>query len=194
MNKMIFFLINTVLFLFLSAGSIFAQESKFYHINLLYDKGKIELKNIAVLPGEISQVPQEGEYMAELISLSGTSLYNDHFQVPLSIHGEDIDPKTGQFTSKTIKTDNTQIILNIPYFPTGEMINIYDSQNTKILDIPVIGFAKVTPTPSKSPETSVLDKPNAKIFLILVVGGIVAFALISFFIYLKFKKSQSPAQ
>lgn len=188
---MIFFLINTVLFLFLSAGSIFAQEGKFYHVNLLYDKGKIELKNIAVLPGEISQVPQEGEYKFELISFSDRVLYTNSFEFPLSIHGEDIDPKTGQFISKTVKTDNTEVIVNIPYFPDGEMINIYDSRNTKLLEIPVIGFAQITPTPSIS-ITSISEKQNTKIFLIPILGGLIA--VISIFVYLRFKNRKTQVQ
>lgn len=170
---------------------IIAQESKFYNINLLYDKGEIELTNIAVLPGDISKPSKEGEYRIELISLSGSSLFTDYFQIPLSMHGEEFDSKTGQFVAKIIKTDNAEIIVNIPYFPDGEKINIYESQNTKVLEIPVIGFAQVTPTltraPTKAPETSVLDTPSVKILLITIVIGLVVFVTI--FLFRKLKKS-----
>lgn len=187
--KLTIFILLFNFFSFVLPNSIIAQESKFYTLNLLYDKGEIELKDIAVLPGEISQVSQEGEYKFELVSFDDKILYNNHFNIPLSIHGEEIDPKTGQFISKTIKTDNVEFILNIPYFPIGKVINIYDSQNTKILEIPVIGFSQVTPTPiKKSPLTS----PNLIMFLAPIVGVMVIF--FTFVIVRKLKKPQEPIQ
>lgn len=183
----ILILLLSVFFLFFP-NLIIAQESKFYNINLLYDKGKISLENIAVLPGDISKPSKEGDYRIELISLSGSSLFTDYFQIPLSIHGDEFDPKTGQFVAKIIKTDNAEIIVNIPYFPDGKAINIYDSQNTKVLEIPVIGFAQVTPTPSKPHETSVLDQPSVKILLITIVIGLVVFVTI--FLFIKLRRSK----
>lgn len=177
------------IFSFVFPNLVIGQESKFYNANLLYDKGKIELKDIAVLPGEISQIPQEGEYKFELISFAGTILYTNHFNVPLSIHGEEIDPTTGQFISKTIKTDNVEFILNIPYFPIGKSINIYDSKNINVLEIPVIGFAQVTPTPIKK---SPFNNPNLIIFLAPILGGIAIFAAIV--IFKRHKKPQNPIQ
>ncbi|MBI2028787.1 MAG: hypothetical protein HYT07_04225 [Candidatus Levybacteria bacterium] len=180
------FLLKISLFLFsllFVINPVSAKESKFYHINLLYDKGNIELKNIAVLPGEISQVPQEGEYIVELISGVGTTLYIDHFQIPLTIHGEEIDPETGEFTSISVNLDSTEIVLNIPFFPDGKVINIYDSQNTKVLEIPVEGFSKA---PDISSKTSFFDKANTKIFLTLIIGGLVVLG--TFFVTARIRK------
>lgn len=192
MNKMSLFLLNIAIFLFgsllfLFSNPTFAQEAKFYHVNLSYDAGKIELKDIAVFPGEISQIPQEGEYRFELVSLTGTILYTDHFDIPLSIHGERIDPNTGEFVSRTITTDNTEIVLNIPYSPNGKTINIYGSSNSKVLEVPVIGFAQITPSPYLK---SILTKLDSKVVLVIIFGGAIIAASIFVLFRGRFKKEE----
>lgn len=170
------------------ASSLYAFESRFYHANLSYEQGKLGLKGVKVFQGYIPHEPQKGDYRVELISLSGNTLYSDRFQIPLAIHGEQIDVKTGESVPTSLNVENIDISLSIPYSSEGQVINIYDFRNTKILDIPVIGFAQVTPTPSKPPQTSVLDQPSAKIILALVIIGLVVLVIV--FLFRKFKKNR----
>lgn len=191
MNKLIFLaaVFFFSIFLFVLSGSVFAQQSRFYHLDLLYDKGKLEVKTVTVLPGSISQVPKQGEYQFELVSFAGTSLYRNRFQILLSIHGEEIDPKTGRLISKTIEQDNAEIILNAPYFPNGKQIVIFDQSGTKVLEIPVVAFAKLTPSPAKIPAAKKTEK---EVSLPLILGGFfVLVAIIGLGYWILRKKSIS---
>lgn len=183
LSNIAIFLFGSLLFLFPNPTS--AQESKFYHLILSYDAGRMELKNIAVLPGEISQVPQEGDYRFELISNTGTVLYTDRFDVPLTIHGETIDPKTGEFVSTSVNLDKAEIVINIPFSEDGKVINIYDANNAKVLEIPVEAFSEAS---KPSGIKSVFTKFDPKMILILVIGGIVVIASVFVLFRGRFKK------
>lgn len=194
MNKMKIFIINVTVFLFsisFIANVASAQESKFYHMNLSYNAGKVELKNIAVLPGEISQVPQEGEYRFELISNKGTVLYSDRFSVPLVIHGETIDPETGEFKSTSVALDKTEIVINIPFSENGKVINIYDARNAKVLEISVVAFSEAS---KPSGIKSVFSNFNPKVVLIAIIGGIVVIASIFVLFGGRFRKKEDEFQ
>lgn len=193
---MIIFISNIALIIFsffFFPSPTFAQENKFYNVNLLYDKGKIDLKNIAVLPGEISQVAQEGEYRFELASLAGTILYSNRFEVPLSIHGEEIDPATGGFVSRTITQDQANIVVNVPYFPNGKEIDIYDPENKKILTIPVQHFAEITPSPTPVFKPALAENNGGGNILLYIGLGALGFG-VAYAVYLKFKKPPNQIQ
>lgn len=197
------FSINILLFLFsilffAFPNSVLAQQSKFYQLSLSYTQGKLELKSITVLPGTISQIPKEGEYKLELLSISGSSLYVNRFKTPSSyIHGEEIDSQTGRFVTKTIKKDEVGIYLSVPYFSNGKQINVYGQNGTKVLEIPVIAFAEVTPTPIAPTPQYKVTKLEKGISMPWIIGGGILFILFisaGVFVYPRFKKPQNLLQ
>ena len=187
------FLISIAIFLycvFSLAGSLHAEDNKFYHINLFYEQGKLKLKNIAVFQGYIPQEPQEGDYRVELMSISGTTLYTDHFQIPLSIHGEQIDTRTGKSIPTSLNIESTDVRLSIPYFSKGKVANIYDLGDRKVLVIPVQQFAEVTPTPNPPQKfVPTVEKKSGgdSLFLFLGLGSLVV-AGAGLFIYWQVKR------
>ncbi len=193
------FLLSTTFFFFSFITLVFpytvhAQVSKFYNLTLLYTQGKFEQKSISVFPGEISEAIQQGDYRVELLSLTGKILYSNHFQASLFVHGEEIDPKTGQFVARTVQQDNAEIIVNIPYSTDGKEIDIYDMDNKKILTIPVGYFAEVTPTPiSPTPEFKVTKMEKGIGIPWVIGGGILIFVItaVGLIVYFKFKKPQN---
>ena len=190
-NQVKFFFLTLILFLitiFMPVLS-FAQSSKFYQITLNYDKGSFTLKDTVVFPGEISKATQEGAYKVELLSFSNTSLYTSNFDIATSIHGEEFDYTTGKVTSQTITVENTDVVINIPYFPNGKEINVYDLESKKVLTFSVEHFSEITPTQaqvSKPAETAIKDKSllwiSAVLMFIPVVLGLV--------FYIRHRKSQ----
>lgn len=190
MNKVNMLMLKIALFalaglLFFTHPAVFAQENRFYKLNLVYTQGKLALENVAVFPGSISTVSREGNYRYELLSLTGSSLYRDYFSIPSSTRSVRIfDPETGEFTFEVLKDDIVSVTLGIPYFPNGKEIDIYDSNNTKILKIPVIQFAKITPTPTQALNpTLAKDGGGNKTILYIGLGGLVfgvAFAVYLF--------------
>ncbi len=182
-----------LIFIFLVQFSYAAQD-KFYLLTLTYNNGSLQLKNVNVFPGTISQANQGGNYKAELISSSDQFLYKVNFDVPTSIHGEDFDYTTGKVTSKEAPVDNVDIVINVLYFPNGKEIDIYDPQNKKILVISVAHFAEVTPSPT---PPFVVTKLEKGLDLSWVIGGVILLFIIvtiSFFVYLKYQKPQNPIQ
>lgn len=146
-----------------------AQGSKFYYIKLSYVQSKIELKDVGVLPGTISEVQREGNYEFKLLSLTGNALYANRFSFP-------------EFLG-----DSAEIALAVPYFPNGKEIDIYDSENKNILVIPVRQFSEITPPPiSKTQEinpTLTKDNGGGNLFLYIGLGGLalgIAFAVYLF--------------
>ena len=124
--KVFFFIIAIFLIELFLPSSSFAQSGKFYQLTLNYDKGNLKLNEVVVYPGEISVVNPGGSYKVELLSLSNTSLYTTNFEITTSFHGEEFDYTTGKVTSRSITVDNTDVVINIPYFPNGKEINVYD--------------------------------------------------------------------
>jgi len=194
-NKLIIISFFFLISLFLVKFSYAALE-KFYLLTLTYNNGSIQLKNVNVLPGIISQANQGGNYRAELISNLNKFLYKITFDVPTltSIHGEDFDYTTGKVTSKETKLDTLDIVFNIPYSPNGKEIDVYDSENKKILTISVAHFAEVSPTPiSPTPQYKVTKLEKGTSTSWVIGGGILLFAItaIGIFAYLKTKKPQN---
>lgn len=171
----------------------FAAQDKFYLLTLTYDNGNIQFKNVNVFAGIISQANQGGDYRAELISNSDRFLYKTNFDIPTSIHGEEFDYTTGKITQKEVELNNIDIILNVPYFPNGKEINIFDPKNKKILTISVAHFAEVTPTPiSPTPPFAVTKLEKGIGVFWIIGGGILLFVIITIgvFVYSRFKKPQ----
>lgn len=110
-----------------------------------------------------------------MISNKGIVLYKDHFSVPLVIHGETIDPKTGESQSTSVNLDKTEIIINIPFSEEGKVINIYDANNARVLEIPVAAFSEAS---KPSGVKSIFGKFDPKVLLVIVGGAIVVFASI----------------
>lgn len=172
MKKIILILLTGLFFLFSAAA--FAQESRFYKINLISSQGKLELKDITVLPGAISTVPNEGAYQYDLLSFTGLSLFSDHFNVLPSTRSVRVfDTETGESTSEIIKEDNVRIVLGIPYFPNGKEIEVYDPENKKILTISVEHFAEITPSPTPVfNPTLAEDNEGGNILLYIGLGAL----------------------
>lgn len=181
MQKIIFPIIfilicSSLSFLFLN--KVYAEE-KFYYVKLLYNQSKLALENVSVLPGSISQTQQGGNYRFDLLSLNGKSLYSNKFIIPFYLLRQQTEG---------------EIVLTAPYFSDGKEISVYDVKNIKILEIPVIQFAAITPTPiSPTPEFKV-TKLEKGIDLPWIVGGVILFlaiGVISIFIYSRLKKPQN---
>lgn len=194
MLKISLFIVTFLFFLF--SASAFAQESRFYKLNLVSTQEKLQLKDIAVFPGSISAVPSKGDYRYDLLSFTGLVLHSDHFNVPPSTRSIRIfDPETGNSTFESIEQNSISITLGIPYFPNGKEIEVYDPQNKKILTIPVVQFAEITPTPiSPTPQYKVTKLEKGISVPWIIGGGILLFVIIAIgiFVYLKFKKPQNP--
>lgn len=163
-NKMKILIFSALLVMALLPSIAIAQQDKFYQLDLFYDNDTIQLKNIIVLPGSISQATQKGNYEIKLSAFSSNILYTSSFSIPVSIRGEEFDPATGTFASKVIQSDKLNFTLNIPYFSNGKTINIYYPNSTKVLKIDVGYFAQTCPDkicqPHESYESCPADCPS----------------------------------
>lgn len=196
MSRIRLFSLSLIIFFFVFLGNVYAQD-RFYHLNLFYSKGELELKSLAVIPSENPQAFQEGEYRLELNSFNKELLHTNRFQITLLTHGEEIDPETGKFISKTLAQDSSEISLRIPYFPNGKEIDIYDPDNKKILTIPVAQFAEITPTPISPTPQYKITKLEKGISTPWIIGGGILFILFvstGVFVYIRFKKPQNLLQ
>lgn len=153
-NKIKILIFSALLVMALLPSIAAAQQDKFYQLDLFYDNGAIQLKNITVLPGSISRTTQEGDYEIKLSAFSNNILYTSSFSIPLSIRGEEFDLATGTFASKAIQSDKLNFTLNVPYSSSGKTINIYYPNSTKVLKIDVGYFAQTCPDKICQPHES----------------------------------------
>jgi hypothetical protein len=142
MKHNIIILLVTTLILLNSVVAI--QDQSFYKVNLNYNHRDLKLESMIVLIGEVSdnKINTEGDYKLELVGLDGKKVYSTTFDFGLSIHTESINPETGEITSEEIILNETGVVLRIPYHPNGKVINIYNSDEIKILEIDVSLFAQ----------------------------------------------------
>lgn len=192
MKKSLLILLTGLLFLF--SPTVFAQESRFYKLNLVNTQEKLKLQDIVVLPGSISTAFTQGNYKYELLSLTGSSLYTSHFNVPPSTRSvRIIDRDTGQVTFETVNEENVVITLGIPYFRNGKEVDIYDPENKKILTISVEHFAEITPSPTPVFNPT-LAKDNGGGNILLYIGlGSLGFG-IAYAVYLFLKSRRKDNQ
>lgn len=176
-------------------NSAFAQQGKFYNLSLAFNNGSLGFKNVVVLPGDISQANLGGSYNLQLLSFSNALLYKTNFDIQTTIHGEDFDYATGKTTSKSLELDNVDFIINVPYFPNGKEIDVYDPQNKKVLVVPVQQFAEVTPTviPTQS-FTPTAEKKSGGLDPILITGVLSFAAGVILLLFWQFKKKKDLLQ
>lgn len=185
----------TILFLgiFFFNNSIYAEEEggRFYHVNLLYEDGKLDLKKIEVFKGYIIQPSQKGDYKVELLSFSERVLHIDYFNVSLATYGEQIDIRTGKSIPTSFNVDTADINLSIPYSSDGKVINVYDANNAKVLEIPIAAFSEASkPFGIKS----VFSNFDPKLILILVIGSIVIIASVFVLFRGRFRRKEDELQ
>jgi hypothetical protein len=121
---------------------------KYSEGNISFDPASLVLLN-TYLP-DLNNQPEDDAYRAELISFSDQPLYTYKFHFPLEVFsdpGEECFNATLEFDSNLCpefkpyyELTNSEVILTIPYFPTGKYINIYD-QDSLILKIDVRNFS-----------------------------------------------------
>lgn len=192
MLKISLFTVTFLFFLFSASG--FAQEGRFYKLNLVNTQEKLQLKDIVVFPGSISTVSTQGNYKYELLSLTGSSIYANHFDIPPSTRSIRIfDSQTGQSTFETVKEDSVSIVLAIPYFPNGKEIGIYDSQDKKVLTIPVGHFAEITPSPVPPIVVTKLEK-GSNTLLYVGLGGLVFGIAFVAYLFIQSRKKDNQLQ
>lgn len=201
---MIYKLIIAILIVFLFVPSVFAIEQRVYDLTLKYNKGVIVKQSLIVTIGAFNEVkdqPDDG-YRLELKSFDDKILYSQKFGFDLSVAFSPSPPGTfdeeGRQISipkeNTIVFDESEKELIFPFFPNGKQIDIYDSKNIKVLTIPVMQFAEVSPTPiSPTPQYKVTKMEKGIGTPWIIGGGILLFVItaISGFVYSRFKKPQN---
>lgn len=184
-------IIISVVLMFLISVSL-ADEGKIYQVNLFYenlfyDNGKIKITDILVGFGFVAQ--QEGNYKqlykVKLISSTNEELYSASFNIPIFVHGDEIDPVTGDFKGSVVQLDQVNFSLTVPYFENGKTIYIYDSNNTKILAADVSSFAEVC-------SDSTCEQDNT--FLIVLIGGGLGAIVLVLIIYVILKRKRKEGE
>jgi hypothetical protein len=143
-NEKKFSLLFAIIFLCF-AGIVSADISKFYNIDVEYNKGDLAIKGISVLPGEISGKYNELNqvYTARLVGFEGETLEEISFDAPLEILTDIFDPLTGEVVPETITLEKTNFNVRLHYFPNGKTIYFLDSSGKIINEIDVSSFADV---------------------------------------------------
>lgn len=120
----------------------------YYEIELGYDDEEITLISKNITNSFISEgLYPYNEYSLHLISFNGEEVYNSTFDFPLeaSVHPgpECFDNETLEFDPERCPEhqsyfmyNKSEIILNVPYYPMGKNIMIYDSDGL-VLNIDV---------------------------------------------------------
>lgn len=188
-KKIIIIFIVLLFTLSLLWSNVYASEQRVYDLVLDYNRGTVSKKSLTVTVGiftDILDQPENG-YRLEIKSFDNKILYSQKFLF------ESIGQQISIANQNPFMVEEDERELVFSYFPNGKEINIYDSENKKILTISVAHFAEVTPSPSLAPTINpTLEKDNrgGNMFLYIGLGGLVSG--IAFSIYLL--RNKSPRQ
>ena len=136
-----------------------AQEQDVYQLILKYDKEIITKEQLRVTKGFFYEVQTQPEraYRIEVVSFDGDILHKRNFEFPLEIA---FDSHEVVEEGLTQMLDSATVELLFPYFTNGKTINIYDPDNTKVLEIDIGYFAKVCGDNQCQPHESNADCPQ----------------------------------
>lgn len=185
-------LLLSILLLLLSITISFAlEENKIYVLKLGYDRGEVSLKSIYISVGNAtSRIMQpEVSYRAKVVSLANQILYDFKFDIPLTIYYDVFKP-TG-ISGGSIKLNETNFTLILPYFKNATKINIYDKNDTQLLSVDVLRYSKVCgngfcePEEGENSTNCFRDCPSERkieqisyiILIVMAVAGLTAFII-----------------
>jgi hypothetical protein len=131
---------------------VYAAEQQVYVLKLNYDKGLVTLDSITLTTGIFNPIlnQPDAEYRLEFITFDGGFAYVQNFNFeleiasspPLESFDEEGNPISFPSVDRPKALDKTTIELIIPYNPNGKVINIYDPNNEKILEVDVEHLAR----------------------------------------------------
>lgn len=166
----------------ISSSYILAQESnKFYALTFNYEKTQeketltfvqIEQHQGTLIENELNPT---ATYKWEIISFDGAVLESGKFSTPASAaHVEDIKSGT------SAQTQNFRIY--VPYYENAALVNIYDSNDKKVLDIPLQSAIVAAETEQQNTDDGGFNWAYIGI-------GVVALTLV-FLAYLEFNRAK----
>ena len=198
MRRNIFLLL---FFMLLTAYTAHAVDHM-YEINLKYSYGNLSYDSIHVRPLAASDQPANtiGGYAADILSFNNEILNVTFFDIPREIYYDSIDEETGEINDGGIITlDESEILLQLPYFDNAQKIRIFDENIDIQLVIDVSQYAKEiieeVEVIQEKPETEQNAAPEAKPeqkkinyinFLIMALTAII----LLFIIFLVIKRKQ----
>tara|TARA_Y100000034_G_C6877833_1_gene401716 strand:+ start:270 stop:848 length:579 start_codon:yes stop_codon:yes gene_type:complete len=148
-------------FILLGIPFVLGQVSNIFEIELEYDNGDLALKNLNVEQSEES-INNFGEYSVEIRDFDDLVISIINFDVPNTRSFESLDPNTGKIIGGFIQISNqTEFIVELPYYSNARKIIIYDSNYTEKLTIDVSHFAKdISVKKQITPGTEELEGPK----------------------------------
>ena len=174
----------------------------YMEIHLDYSYGDLSLNNINVKP-QIKNITYStlGKNKAEIIDVKGNPLYKTNFEIPI-IKGYDIFNQ-----SHTFEQHEFTFKLNLPYYPKGRAVNIYNHSDKRILAIDLAPYFQgdtskelvsldlapylqedIPSGENRTLKTNKLNKAlNKEYPLWLIIAGVVIFIIIIIFVLIIFK-------
>jgi len=117
---------------------VFAENSKVHIISFKYEDGKLIFDDKLIKYG---YSPDRrliiGNYKCEIVSVDDKVLYSFNFDIPLKGFVDISNITTGELSGGIVRLDKTRFALVLPYFEKAKEMNIYDSNNIKLLKVDV---------------------------------------------------------
>ncbi len=192
-------IILILLLVFLFTNIVYALErERVYQITLKYDKGTITKENLIVTMGfpEHRKIHLEDDYRLEAISFDNKILYTTYFNFPLEIFAEPLaewfDEEGNQIYFPTeeesghIILDEATQLLVIPYFKDGKQINIYDKDDSLVLEIDISYLAERNVEVPKIDHKAEVSKDDQNLLGITI--AITILLIIIIFSYLEYRR------
>lgn len=164
------FYVTFILMILAFVGFAYAAEQQVFVLNLRYDGSTITFEDITVTEGILNKIPNRGNFKLDIISFDDEVIYSQNFDLGLVRqklpNPEWFDDEGRQIYIPTedetiIKLDETTKELVVPYFQNAKQIIIFNEENEKVLEIPVLQFADTCGNnicePQESYESCQLD-------------------------------------
>ncbi len=110
-------------FIFIIPFVIALQSEKIYFLDLVYNKGTLELIDVYLITGyPIISNDSSLSYKLELLSIDKEILYRGYFDIPNKIFAP--PPLKPGEKSGIVEIDNLNFSISLPYYKKGNIINI----------------------------------------------------------------------
>lgn len=144
--------IFTVTFAFLVAvlpwASFAITENKapgeYYYLSIGFNKDDYSLREVSVTRGNVPDrtvQPEEG-FRCDVVSVHDEILNSFLFQIPNVVCSDNFGAD-GEMSGGCVEQNEGNFSLEIPYFPTGRNINIYDNGGRMVLLADISEFARL---------------------------------------------------
>lgn len=132
MKNIKFILLSIAILIIISLTGSVSAMPLYYKINLSYDKGNIEIKNIDIIFSQQELENNIGDYKIKIFDLNDIKKYESNFYIPNKRAYDEIDESGNMIGGGIEELDNVSFYVYVPYYKNAKDIIVYDMDSKEL--------------------------------------------------------------